>query len=180
NVVCGRANDLALALPTAFSAMRFYVNGRIVANQGSPGVNPASSRPAVANQIVPLVGISCPLRIVVHVSNFDHSRGGLMRAIRLGTERQLLDERERGLARDLLVGGALCLLASLAVVFFWWRRSDPAPLFCGLFSLVLALIIGFSGERALLPYLAPLGWEVYFKLLYGSLVAFLALSALFV
>ncbi len=171
-----RLTGLALALPTQHSAMRLFVNGRELASQGSPGATASSSRPAVSQQYVALAGVSCPLNIVVHVSNFDHRRGGLVRGMQLGTQQQMLQRREFGLIRDMLALGGVGLMSILPILFFFWRRTEKAPLYFGLYCLSTSVVIGMSGERVLLPLLAPLGWDVYLRLMFlgffGGLVMF--------
>jgi PAS domain S-box-containing protein len=180
NVACNAHGKLALSLPVQHSALRLYVNGRIAAVQGSPGGSPALARPAFVQQIAPLEDAACPLRIVAHVSNFDMRRGGLLRGIELGTERQLLARHERNLARDLFTLGGLIVLGAVPILFFFWRRVDAAPLWLGLYGLCAALFVGLSGERALQPYVAPLGWDNAWRIVFLAITGGLAAFAAFV
>ncbi len=170
-VDCRSRGRLALVLPVQNSAVRLYVNGRVTAVQGSPGGSPEIARPAFVQQITPLEDAACPLEIVAHVSNFDMRNGGLLRSIELGGERQVLERRERGIARDLFASGGLTLLSLMPILFFFWRREDKAPLYLGLYGLSSALFIGLSGERILQPLVAPFGWDAYWKLAFLSLIA---------
>ena len=176
---CHEARDLALALPMQHSALRLYVNGRALASQGTPGPTKAQSRPASLQQIVHLEDQPCPLRLVAHVSNFDIRRGGLMRSITLGTRDQVHDRREFNLARDLFCAGALVVIGLLTLLFYATRRQDRAPLYFGLFCLTFALQIGMIGERALQPLIIPLGWDLYFQIVFACLYFTQVLYALF-
>ncbi|MCW5651579.1 MAG: PAS domain-containing protein [Ramlibacter sp.] len=178
-VDCNPSDGLALALPLQHSAARYYVNGREVARQGSPGESVAQARPAPYQQIVYLDQATCPLQVLVHVSNFDLRRGGLVRSMGLGTRQQIHALREKGLARDLLVLGCLAVMSLLPLLFFLKRRNDRSPLYFGLFCLSFALYTGLSGERVLQPWMAPLGWSPYFKLVFLSLYMNVTLLVLF-
>lgn len=178
-VDCYQAGGLALSLPMQHSALRLYVNGRAVAQQGSPGATAAMARPAPEQQIVPLDNLTCPLHIVAHVSNFDTRRGGLMRSMGIGAQQQIHQQRERGLARDLFALGCLMVMSVLPLLFFLWRRSDRSPLYFGLFGLSFALCVAMTGERILQPVVAPLGFAVYFKLVFLSLYMNITLFTLF-
>ncbi|MGE0498866.1 MAG: PAS domain-containing protein [Ramlibacter sp.] len=178
-VLCEPASDLALSLPLQHSAARYFVNGRAVAHQGQPGATAAQAQPEPLQQIAALDGAACPLDIVVQVSNFDLRRGGLVRSIALGTRQQMHALRERGLARDLFALGCLAVMSLLPLLFFLKRRNDRSPLYFGLFCLSFALYVGMTGERVLQPLMAPLGWSLYFKLVFLSLYMNVTLLMLF-
>ncbi|RYX92493.1 MAG: PAS domain S-box protein [Comamonadaceae bacterium] len=179
-ISCTQARDLALSLPMQHSALRLYVNGRAVATQGTPGTTAELSRPAPVQQIVHLADQPCPLKLVAHISNFDIRRGGFMRSMTLGTRQQVHDRRELNMVRDLSVMGALFVMGVLPILFFFTRRNDRSPLYFGLFCLTLALLIGLTGERVLQPLAAPLGWNIFHKLIFIGFYMTQALFALFV
>lgn len=176
---CYQARGLALSLPMQHSATRLHVNGRVVAGQGVPGTSKPLARAAAIQQIVHLDDQPCPLRLVVHVSNFDIRKGGLMRSITMGTRQQVHERREFNLMRDLFSGGALVVMGLLPIMFFIARRRDRSPLYFGLFCLTFALVIGLVGERVLQPLVAPLGWDKYFQIVFASMYATQLMFALF-
>ncbi len=178
-VDCYRANGLALSLPMQHSALRLYVNGRVVAQQGSPGATADLARPSPVQQIVQLDNVSCPMHIVAHVSNFELRRGGLMRSIDIGTQQQIREQRESGLTRDVFALGSLMVMSLLPLLFFLWRSSDRSPLYFGLFCLSFAVYVALGGERLAQPLVAPLGFTVYLKLVLGSLFLNCTLFTLF-
>jgi PAS domain S-box-containing protein len=176
---CYQASGLALALPVQHSAMRLHVNGRLVARQGSPAASADVAQAAQQTQIVYLDGLSCPLRVVVHVSNFDVRRGGLVRSIEMGTREQLHGRREQALVRDVFALGAFGLMTLLALMFHASRRGDRGPLYFGLFCLTFALGLGLAGGRVLEPWVAPWGWNAYLRLAFLSWYASVSFFALF-
>lgn len=178
-VDCRESGGLALSLPMQHSAMALWVNGRLVAQQGTPGASAALAQSAPRQQIASLDGLACPLRIVAHVSNFEMPRGGLMRSIALGTQQQIYQLRERGLARDLFALGCLMVMSLLPLLFFLSRRSDRSPLYFGLFCLSFSLYVALGGERVLEPVLGLLGFSLYLKLVFLSLFMNCTLFTLF-
>ncbi len=178
-VDCREGAGLALSLPMQHSAMAMWVNGRLVAQQGTPGASAALAQPAPRQQIAPLDGLACPLSVVAHVSNFELPRGGLTRSIALGTQQQIYQLRERGLARDLFALGCLMVMSLLPLLFFLSRRSDRSPLYFGLFCLSFSLYVALGGERVLEPVLGPLGFSLYLKLVFLSLFMNCTLFTLF-
>ncbi len=180
NAACRAPGRLAFVLPIQHSAMRLYVNGRLVAAQGSPGSAPESAQPAFVQQIAVLEAAACPLQIVAHVSNFEMRNGGLLRAIELGDEREVLARRERGLARDLFALGGVAVLSLLPVLFWLWRRKEQAPLWLGVYGLASLVFLAAGGERIAQPWMAPLGWEVCWKIVLTSMMVGLAAFPSFV
>lgn len=179
-VQCERGAGLALSLPVQHSAVRWFVNGALVARQGEPGASPRGARPELVQQTVALGSVACPLHIVAHVSNFDAQRGGLLRSVELGEAQQLAQRRELALMRDLLSVGGLLVLGLLPLLFYFGRRSDRSPLYFGLFCLVFALGMALTGTRILQPVLGSMGWGRYMQLVFLCWYANNALFVLFV
>jgi PAS domain S-box-containing protein len=178
-VQCERGAGLALSLPVQHSAVRWFVNGALLARQGEPGASARGAQPAALQQTVALGSIACPLHLVAHVSNFEMRLGGLLRAVELGEVSQLANRRELALMRDLMSVGGLLVLGVMPLVFFAGRPKDRAPLWFGLLCLVFALGMSMTGTRILQPLLAPLGWTRYLQLVFVCWYAQNALFALF-
>ncbi len=170
-VECNESARLSLVMPVQHSAVRLYVNGKVMALQGTPGQSPEVANPAFVQQVAPLGEIACPLVFVAHVSNYDMRNGGLLRNLELGTERQLAERRERGLARDVFALGGIVVLSLMAIFVYLWRREDRAPLWVGCYGLSSAAFIGLGGERLFQPFIAPLGWQMAWKIAFVVLLA---------
>jgi PAS domain S-box-containing protein len=165
-VTCAAGQPLALALPFQHSAARIFANGRLVAEQGVPAQTAAAQRPSVTQQIVALPPDACPLALQVQVANYDLFRGGLVRSIQLGTQRQLVERRALTLMVGQTVAGALLFAGFLSLVFYLWRRRERASLFFSLFSLSFAVSLALAGERPLLPSIDSLGFAGLITVLY--------------
>jgi PAS domain S-box-containing protein len=177
DIDCRTRERLALVLPLQHSAARYYVNGRLAAVQGSPGGVPELARAGFLQQIAP-VEAECPLQIVAHLSNYEMRQGGLLRSVELGSERDVHLRRERGLARDLFVLGGVVVLSLLPILFWLGRREDRAPLWVGIYGLTSSVFLAVGGERPLLPWFAPLGWEACWKIiLFTSMIGLAAFPA---
>jgi len=175
----GGASPLSLVLPFEHSALALYVNGQLLAQQGTPGVARGQEKPSLDNRTVALGERSCPLELVAQVSNFRVYRGGLVRSMQLGTARHLAERRESALARTLLSIGSVVVVGFLALIFFLWRRQDRIPLYFGVYCLTFAVSLGMTGERALQPLVAVLGFEGQFRLLFVNWFLGLAMFPLF-
>jgi PAS domain S-box-containing protein len=179
-IQCQPGSPLALSLPVEHSAVRWFVNGALIARQGDPGSSAERARAAQNQQIVPIDAAVCPLNLVAHMSNFDVRRGGLMRSVELGDREQLLARRESAVMRDTATIGGLFVMGVLPLLFFFIsRRQDRSPLYFGLFCLSFACGMGVSGTRLFQPALASLGWGGYLQVGFITWYALITLFALF-
>jgi len=175
---CPAGERLALSVPPQRTAMRLFVNGKLVASQGLPGASPAQARPAIGSRAVLTDAFPCPLRIVVHVSNYAHRAGGFVRVPVAGPIEALAPEARQRLALDTLLLGAYLVLSILPLFFFLARRKEVAPLLFGLFCLAQAAYADLTGERLLLQAAGgETPWEVYLKLEYFAWFSSIALFA---
>jgi PAS domain S-box-containing protein len=166
-VQCDRPQALALLVPSAHSAMRLYMNGELLAEQGRPDSDAALAEPKLATTLAPLgANLRCPLEVVAHLSNFSHRHGGMVRAPRLGDERELAARRARNLALDVALMGGFAVMGLLPMMFFAARRKETLALWFGLFCWSMAVYTGFARERSLQHLFLDIGWESYLKFEY--------------
>ncbi|MCJ0762623.1 response regulator [Variovorax terrae] len=178
---CPAGESLALALPQERSAARFYVNGRLVAQQGEPGTQAEAARPAPSPRITISESFACPLDIRVQVSNFSHRLGGMVRAPQAGPRDVLVRDARRQLASSAALLGGYAVLLLLSAFFYATRRKDATPLFFGLFCLAEATFSDMMGERLLLlSFPFQVGWETYLHIEYFSWYACMATFLLLV
>ncbi len=179
-VNCPAGRQLALLVPTERTAMRVYVNGQLAASQGEPGKTPESARPAVGRRAVLTDPFACPLHIVVHVSNWSHREGGMVRAPIAGPIEELGSTYKRRLALDTILLGAYLVLSIGPIFFYLVRPREKAALLFGLFCLAQTVYADMTGERLLLQMGGgETPWEVFLKLQYlawyGSMALFVLL-----
>ncbi|HEX5686242.1 MAG TPA: PAS domain-containing protein [Ideonella sp.] len=165
-VQCRRADRLALLLPAQHSAARWFLNGELVHRQGEPADSAAQEQAVVGTRLVPLTATSCPMRLVVHVSNFVHARGGMVQAAALGDESTLGLQRGRHLATDFALMGCFGLLGALTLAFYLVRRSEATGLWFGLFCWSAVAYTGMANERLIERLGLQLAMPTYLRLEY--------------
>ncbi len=143
---------MALRIWGVGTAYRLYVNGEYLGGRGVVSSNPREARPDIIPAIFTFTPASDVIEIVCDVSNYHDPAGGFWSAPELGLE-SAVRRHERGLiATDLLLCGALIIMASYHIALFSLRRKDTLILYFGLFCLLVAVRSVFAGER-LLPSL---------------------------
>ncbi|MDE2607512.1 MAG: response regulator [Burkholderiales bacterium] len=181
-VRCPAGEQLALSVPPQRTAMRLYINGRLVASQGVPGTTREQALPAIGRRAALTDSFPCPLRVVVHLSNWSHRSGGLIRAPVAGPIERLSTQSQQRFALDtLLVGGYLVLSVS-PLLFYLVRRKEKAPLYLGLFALAQTVYADMTGERMLLQLWtgAQTPWELYLRTEYAAWLLSMGLFALLI
>ena len=175
-VKCPAGEQLALSVPAQRTAMRLFVNGRLVASQGDPGTTPESARPAIGRRAVLTEPFLCPLRITAHLSNYSHRSGGFIRTPVAGPIDELAPRHQQRLALDTILLGAYLVLSISGFIFFLARRKERVPLYFGLLATALTIYTDMNGDRLLLQLGGPeAGWETFLRIEYFAWFASMAL-----
>lgn len=138
---------LALKIPKVRTAYKIFINGELIATAGTIGTTPEDMVPQYLPQIVSFDALKGDNDVIIQMSNFYMSSGGLLNSILLGGETQLLGLRYNGLAYELFLCGALMMMGIYHLALFFFRKKDRAPLYFGLFCMLVAtrtLLIGES------------------------------------
>ena len=137
---------LGLRIPDIFSAYHLYVNGELLASMGKPGMSKQSEDPGRNFNLVSLSHIqSDTLHIVIHISNFVHSKGGLGSTIIIGSFSYLTHEKFINDVYDVFMAGCLIMGAFFFLGLYLYGRQERMVIYFSLFCLVYAYrIIGWG------------------------------------
>ncbi len=163
---------MALRLGAIGCAHELWVDGISRSRAGRVAGTRKDSIPEWRSQVVHLPVEGGELDLVLQVSNFHHRKGGPFEVIRLGPETNLTEARERKVAIEMFLAGAILLMGIYHLGLFASRREEIAPLYFGLFCLLLAVYVLLEGERYLGDLLPWLTWPLERKL--SNLSSFLA------
>lgn len=178
-VDCPAGRRLAVEALGERTASRLFINGRLVAQHGQLGESADTTTAAVHNRVPLTEQFACPLRLTLHVANFEHRAGGFVRPLLAGSVDQLALEREGRIFRHSILLAAYLLTALVALIFFAVRRRERTPLVYGLFCVAMAVYTDLIGERLLLRAFPPqIPWVQYMRMEYLSWVASMALFSM--
>ncbi len=135
--------DLAITLPQLYTASNVYVNGQLLTTSGTVGVNEGTHQANWAPSTVPL---NIPatidnIELVIQISNFSHSKGGIREPVSIGAKSFLINKRERSLAYQFLVFGAFITGGFFFLALFYLGKSENAILYFAVFCLCYSLRI---------------------------------------
>lgn len=182
----------ALWIPNASTAYTLMADGQVVSHSGTPGVDSNTSIPRYVVRTADLPVTENPVRLVLQVSNFHHRRGGMWKAIKLGTPDQIgtLDIHET--VYDLLLLGSFIALALFNLFLYLNQRrnsdaygtgrvrtpvqtlgSIPFLLAVTFFSLIARVLV--TGQIILTRLIPAFPWALQLRIEYVSAMVVLAL-----
>jgi signal transduction histidine kinase/CheY-like chemotaxis protein len=170
---------MAIEMPDVYSAYRLWINGKIVAENGDVGKTSVESIPYWMPLTVPIELERRNNEIVLQISNFSHSKGGISKTPILGISEHLTSKRERELAYSLLLTGSLLMGGLFFLGLFIFGKSDKAVLIFALFCLVYSYRV-VGTDLYVLHSLVSWSWEVTVRLEYITLFLSIALFIEFI
>lgn len=174
---------LALRIPTFSTAYELYIDDTLISSNGMVGIDASQSTPWYRPRTAEFTPESSSFYIIVHVSNFVYSRGGMWYIVNLGTPEQIHNADRSVVNKDLLLTGALMVMAFYYLNIFLLRREDRSSLYYVLMCLTFALrtlvfgdyliyrVVPFITYRAIvvIEYLTVLWFPIFAAYMLGEL-----------
>ncbi len=172
--------QLKMLVPDMFTAYRLFLNGEVIAENGNPSCDKESSRPAFIRRNALIELRPGNNLLVLHISNFDHSKGGSSNAILLGSVSSIDREFNSQMGYSLFLTGALLLGGIFFIGLFIFGQQDKAALFFSLFCVVYSYRIIGTDFYAITQIFPHLPWLLALRLEYITLFASVAFFGMYV
>ena len=128
------SSALALRMGDTWSAYRLWINGKLMLESGRPGRDSQSEKFRYGRYLVPDLPSDKRLAILIQVSNFHASSGGLLQAPELGLEESIVQSHHFEWAwRNFMLGG-VAIMGFYHLMIFLFRRKERSHLLLGLYS----------------------------------------------
>jgi len=144
---------LAFRVHTMSTAYRMYINGSLVASNGTVAAEKERFKPEYRPVTVQVASPDARFDIVVQVSNFIYDHGGMWYAINMGAPEQIKELDRRIIYGDLFLLGSLFVLGLYYLAIFLLRREDKTSLYFVLLCLVAIGRTAIHGDYALVRLL---------------------------
>ncbi|CAM4338134.1 signal transduction histidine kinase [Paenibacillus endophyticus] len=145
-------------------ANKIYINGEEVGASGLPGDSERTDK----TSNVPYLGfvsITDPIvEIIVQVSNFNYSSGGIIYPIWFGDEQELREKREFRLFGEFFNIVSYSMFAVFFLFLFYLRREERSLLYLALCCLSLLVYVLTHGEKLITVFLPELDYGIIMKL----------------
>ena len=131
-----QGSALGLKILDAATAYRLWINGQLLASNGTVGDSPEAGKPQYLPMVVPIPDNlyrsdagEAVLEMIVQVSNFNHTKGGLWESIRIGLHRELVNSRELNIALAFFLAGVIIIMGLYHLGLYLLRRKEIATFF---------------------------------------------------
>ncbi|MBN2435809.1 MAG: diguanylate cyclase [Spirochaetes bacterium] len=159
-------DELSLLVPGWESAYRLYVNGKLTARAGIAAESSETAVPAWSPRIGRFDVNPGVNDIVVHISNFDHARGGPGMMPFAGNITAITSLREKGVALKLFSFGGLLMISLYHIVIFFLRSKEKSALWFSMFCFTMALRSLVINEHGLLIFFPSIPWNIHVRITY--------------
>ncbi len=133
-----KGREVGLRIGEVASALRLYLDGAVVFENGRVGRNAQEEIPGFRPGYIRFTPQGSTIDIVLQISNHFHFEGGPVRAFDLGLASQLEKSRNQAAILDYFVMGCAAIFSVYSAFLFFTRRSDKSHF---LFSLVAFIIL---------------------------------------
>lgn len=166
--------ELALSIPDVYSSYHLYVNGILFAENGTPALKKEAYTPYWNHSLKSISQLPDSLpenkfELVLHIANFDHSKGGASQQILLGEAEVLETQKLKDQAYSWILTGGLLLAGLFFMGLFIYSSTDRSILYFSLFCLVYTYrVVGF-GVYPLHDLIPEAPWIITLRLEYLTL-----------
>jgi len=171
--------SLRIAMPDVYCAYSLFLNGKLVAQNGKVANNPHDFEPYWEYKAFDIPLGTDTANLVLQIANFMHSKGGIKDPIVIGKSSEILLERSRAEAIDLLLTGCLFMGGLFFLGLYLLGNRDKAILLFSLYSIVYCYRIIGVNNYVLHTLLPNARWDIMIHFEYITLFLSIGLFGLY-
>ena len=134
---------LLMSMPDVYSSYQLFVNGELRAKNGKVTTSPKGYEAHWQYKAFTIHPGTDTLNLVLQISNFVHSKGGIKKPLIIGNKDVVQLDRQRDEAIDLLLTGCLFMGGLFFLGLYIFGNRDKAVLLFSLYSIIFSYrIIG--------------------------------------
>ncbi len=152
--------QLAIRVPNIMTAYELYINGQLSVKRGVAGHDAESTTPYQVPATVTYNASGTLTELELHVSNFDHRRGGIRTPFIFGEDEQIQELGFNYEAQEMIVFGCLIMIGIYHIGLFALRRQEIANLLFALLCLFVAIRMGSIGEGMFVQWIPGFNWTI--------------------
>lgn len=128
-------------------ANRLYINGELVGSSGVPSINIADFKADSKMYVAQGKSVNKEVEIVLHVSNYASSMGGLVHALDFGLIDDIILLKDRNRALDAFLIAGYLIIGLFFLGSFYQRKKDVSEVYFSVFCLLQGVYISTLNER---------------------------------
>ncbi len=153
-----------LRIPQMKTSYRLWINGDLVSENGTIGLNSDTQKPASRIQDAFFKVDSPVAEIVCQVANYHYRVGGMSVPMRIGTPRQIIENHIFRAGIDFFVIGCILIMGLYHIALFFFGRRHKGSLYLGLFCIPMAIRLMTLGEILFTMIIPKFPWEILVRL----------------
>jgi len=158
--------QMGIYIETISTAWALYINDKKIAFAGKTGTSRYSSIPKERPQAAYFTPPGRTFDIIIHASNFHHSRGGLWNSVLFGTAESIKSRTEEKLALQFFLLGGLLIMAFYHFIMYLLRKNELSHIYFSGVSFLFACRNLLTGERIITELVPSLSYQSFMKLSY--------------
>jgi len=131
--------QLSIHVPFQYSAYRLFIDGEEIASNGHVGHSASTHQSEMAPETGEFVVQSELITIMMHVSSFEHIRGGFENSIHIGDELTVTKKITRDVGISLFLTGSIFVIGIFLISLGLYNLKEIHYFVFGLLSVVIAL-----------------------------------------
>ncbi len=160
---------LALEIPAVYTAYQLWLNGKLFSVNGKTGTDKKSTIPYWLPVTKTFVANTNEIELILQISNFEHSKGGISESIFIGNATYLTSLREKRLSITLLLTGALIMGGLFFLGLFMFGRRNREILYFSLFTIIYSYRVIGTDLYFLHSLFPNIDWHITIRLEYLTL-----------
>ena len=168
---------IGLFIPDVYSAIAVYANGKQVYAVGTVGKDEETSKPNWGVQTVEYTSNTDAVELIIHISNFTHSRGGMAEPILIAKPDIIQELYKSQLFQSLFLTGCLFMGGLFFLGLFLFGRHEKPILYFSLFCFTYGYRLIGTDDYFLQSIFSGIPFWLTYILEYFSLFASVGLFA---
>lgn len=156
--------EYAIFFHQVVSAYKVWINDSLLLEHGKVGTTKESSIPKPGNNLLVFKTTKDTIEIVIQVSNFHHTSGGLQEKVYFGKPQQISEKRKSNVALQSLAIGAELIFVIFFIGLFVTREKNINYLIFALGIILLIVFEFLNGEAFILSNFPNISWNTAKKI----------------
>ncbi|MFY0598949.1 MAG: hypothetical protein JXR03_04715 [Cyclobacteriaceae bacterium] len=144
---------LGLRLDRIHSSYSVWINKELVHKSGSPSANKMEAIPRIDNKPIYFTPPDDAFDLFIGVSNYNHGKGGIIKAVLIGQARRVQDAWVSGLIRETILVILIFAIALFTLLLFFSSHRQIAYLYFAIFCFFSILRLVSTEHHVLAVFL---------------------------
>lgn len=155
---------LSVSLGAIASAYRIKINGQIIGECGTPGVDADSVVSRIEPRDFLFFAEEDEIQIEIFVSNYTSTMPGILLPISIGASDYASVSKAIPLFFDIFSFSSLLIMGIYHIFQYLYLRSSVSPLYFGMYSLVICLRTSLINSKILMLFFPQIPWAWVHKI----------------